>query len=67
MSYHPTSSRPDRIGAGESADEIEITPEMAMAGALAWAKGDDAFDSPEEIAKKIYREMTLAKRRECGA
>jgi hypothetical protein len=48
-------------------DEIEITPAMLRAGALAWAKGDPEFDSFEEIAARIYREMVKARNSGCTA
>src|SRR6266540_2240451 len=48
---------------GAGAPEIEVTPEMIEAGALAWAKGDPEFDSPEAIAEKIFRAMIAAKPR----
>ncbi len=57
-------SRADSIGAGAPAD-MEITLAMKHAGALAWAKGDAEFDSPQEIASQIFRAMIEAKRRVC--
>ena len=51
--------RPARSGDAESAPEVEIevTPEMAEAGASEYLRGNTDFDFEEEIAAKIYRRM----------
>ena len=38
-------------------DEIEVTPEMIEAGALALSEYTSVFDTLEDGAEKIYRSM----------
>jgi len=45
------------LEAGAPETEIEITPEMIAAGALALSSYGDAFESAEEAAVRIFREM----------
>lgn len=52
-----TGDRP----ATRAIDEIEVTPEMIGAGIVALSKGDEAFESTEQIVIRIYREMEFRK------
>jgi hypothetical protein len=45
-----------------STDEIEVTPEMAEAGAAAFYRGDQRFESAEVIVTRIYRNMEKFRR-----
>jgi len=40
-----------------STDEIEVTPEMARAGADIMLSFDEGWDSPTEVASKIFKAM----------
>lgn len=48
--------------AGAPAIEIEITPAMIEAGALALSKHDAEFESSEEAVARIFRAMLAAPR-----
>jgi hypothetical protein len=60
-------SRPDLIGAGAPADEIEITPEMSEAGYVAYLterrRLEDGDDEDRRIAfTSIFRAIWQARR-----
>jgi hypothetical protein len=48
---------PSLVEAGAPEHEIEITPEMIEAGALALSEYTHVLDTREEGAEKIYRRM----------
>ncbi len=42
-------------------DEIEVTPAMIEAGAVAYWRGDTRFEDAADIVREIYREMERAR------
>jgi hypothetical protein len=46
----------------DSADEIEITPEMIEAGRGAFYGREERFDGLDEVVSHIYREMEVVRR-----
>lgn len=44
-------------------DEIEVTPEMIEAGALAYTDYDPRFEGIEDVAIRVYIAMTRVNRR----
>ena len=46
---------------GAPADEIKITPQMTMAGALKYVACDPSCESLEEILAKVFKAMWEAR------
>ncbi len=51
----------------QSEEEVEVTPEMIEAGALELSRFNPDYQSLEDAAERIYREMALVGRERAGA